>query len=192
LLSAVFAALVALGHVTPATLLLFMFLIGVGGALSAPAWQSVVPQLVPAQDLAPAVAANSVGINISRAIGPALAGSIIGLAGIAAPFWVNALSNLGVIGALLWWRAPRGDASRLPAEGFVSAMQTGFRHARHNPSPARHADTRGGVFSFRQRLLGTAAAGGAQPDLPAEPACTEFCSVPSVPGRSPAPSCCRG
>jgi MFS family permease len=132
LLSAVFAALVALGHVTPATLLLFMFLIGVGGALSAPAWQSVVPLLVPAQDLAPAVAANSVGINISRAIGPALAGSIIGLAGIAAPFWVNALSNLGVIGALLWWRVPRGDASRLPAEGFVGAMQTGFRHARHN------------------------------------------------------------
>jgi MFS family permease len=133
LLSAIFAALVALGHVTPATLLLFMFLIGVGGALSAPAWQSVVPLLVPAQDLAPAVAANSVGINISRAIGPALAGSIIGLAGIAAPFWVNALSNLAVIGALVWWRAPRGDANRLPAEAFFGAMQTGFRHARHNP-----------------------------------------------------------
>lgn len=132
LVSAVFAALVEFGHVTPATLLLFMFLIGVGGALSAPAWQSVVPQLVPAQDLAPAVAANSVGINVSRAIGPALAGSIIGVAGIAAPFWLNALSNLGVIGALLWWRAPRA-ASRLPAERFVSAMYTGFRHARHNP-----------------------------------------------------------
>jgi len=133
LLSAIFAALVEFGAVQPATLLLFMFLIGVGGALSAPAWQSVVPQLVPAQDLAPAVSANSVGINISRAIGPALAGSIIGLAGIAAPFWVNALSNLGVIGALLWWRAPRVETSRLPAERFISAMQTGFRHARHNP-----------------------------------------------------------
>ena len=133
LLSAIFAALVALGNVTPATLLLFMFLIGVGAALSAPAWQSVVPLLVPAEDLASAVSANSVGINISRAIGPALAGSIIGLAGIAAPFWVNAVSNLAVIGALLWWRAPRSHTSRLPAEGFVSAMQTGFRHARHNP-----------------------------------------------------------
>jgi MFS family permease len=132
LLSAIFAALVAMGDVTPASLLVFMFLIGVGGALSAPAWQSVVPQLVPPADLAPAVSANSVGINISRAIGPALAGSIIGLAGMAAPFWVNALSNLGVIAALLWWRAPRSEASRLPPEGFVSAMQTGFRHARHN------------------------------------------------------------
>jgi len=133
LLSAIFAVMVEFGHVTPGSLLLFMFLIGSGGALSAPAWQSVVPQLVPAQDLAPAVAANSVGINISRAVGPALAGSIIGLAGIAAPFWVNALSNLGVIGALLWWRAPPRRASGLPAERFTSAMRAGFRHARHNP-----------------------------------------------------------
>lgn len=133
LLSAIFAAMVEFGHVTPGTLLLFMFLIGAGGALSAPAWQSVVPQLVPAQDLASAVAANSVGINISRAVGPALAGTIIGLAGIAAPFWLDALSNLGVIGALLWWRAPLTGASRLPAERFASAMRTGFRHARHNP-----------------------------------------------------------
>jgi len=133
LLSALFAALVQFGHVTPGPLLLFMFLIGAGGALSAPGWQAVVPQLVPAQDLAPAVAANSVGINISRAIGPALAGSIIGVAGIAAPFWVNAISNLGVIAALLWWRAPPARADRLPAERFGSAMRTGFRHARHNP-----------------------------------------------------------
>jgi MFS family permease len=132
LLSAIFAALVQFGHVGPSTLLLFMFLIGVGGALSAPGWQAVVPQLVPAQDLAPAVAANSVGINVSRAIGPALAGSIIGLAGIAAPFWLNALSNLGVIGALLWWRPPPSAADRLPPERFGSAMRTGFRYARHN------------------------------------------------------------
>jgi MFS family permease len=132
-LSALFAALVQFGHVTPGSLLLFMFLIGAGGALGAPGWQAVVPQLVPVTDLAPAVAANSVGINISRAIGPALAGSIIGLAGIAAPFWVNAISNLGVIAALLWWRAPPARANRLPAERFGSAMRTGFRHARHNP-----------------------------------------------------------
>jgi MFS family permease len=132
-LSALFAALVQFGHVTPVSLLLFMFLIGAGGALSAPGWQAVVPQLVPVADLAPAVAANSVGINISRAIGPALAGSIIGVAGIAAPFWVNAISNLGVIAALLWWRAPPARADRLPAERFGSAMRTGFRHARHNP-----------------------------------------------------------
>lgn len=132
LVSAIFAALVGLGHVTPTELLLFMFLIGAGGALTAPAWQAIVPDLVPPQDLMPAVAANSVGINVSRAVGPALAGSIIGLLGIAAPFWVNAISNLGVIGALLWWRAPRTRISRLPVERFTSAIFTGFRYARHN------------------------------------------------------------
>ena len=132
LVSAIFAALVGFGHVTPTLLLLFMFLIGAGGALTAPAWQAIVPELVPPQDLMPAVAANSVGINISRAVGPALAGSIIGLLGIAAPFWVNAISNLSVIGALLWWHAPHMGTSRLPAERFTSAIFTGFRHARHN------------------------------------------------------------
>jgi predicted MFS family arabinose efflux permease len=132
LVAAIFAALVGFGEVTPSVLLLFMFLIGVGGALTAPAWQAIVPELVPARDLMPAIAANSVGINISRAVGPALAGSIIGLLGIAAPFWVNAISNLGVIGALLWWRAPHANTSRLPVERFARAMFTGFRYARHN------------------------------------------------------------
>jgi MFS family permease len=132
LVSAIFAALVGFGHVTPIQLLFFMFLIGVGGALTAPAWQAIVPDLVPAQDLMPAVAANSVGINISRAVGPALAGTIIGLVGIAAPFWINAISNLGVIGALLWWRSPRTLTSRLPLERFSNAMIIGIRHARHN------------------------------------------------------------
>ena len=132
LVSAIFAGLVGFGHITPVVLLLFMVLIGAGGALTAPAWQAIVPELVPAQDLMPAIAANSVGINISRALGPALAGSIIGLLGIAAPFWVNAISNLGVIGALLWWHAPRTAINRLPVERFTGAMFTGFRHARHN------------------------------------------------------------
>jgi hypothetical protein len=47
------------------------------------------------------------------------------------PFWLNAVSNLGIIGALLWWRSP--PAHRLPAERFASAFRVGFRHARHNP-----------------------------------------------------------
>jgi len=49
-------------------LLVFMFLIAAFAALEAPAWQSTVPQLVPKEDLGPAIAANSVGMNISRAI----------------------------------------------------------------------------------------------------------------------------
>lgn len=126
------ALLVWLNIVTPFTLLVFTFLAGAGAALIAPAWQAIVPQLVPRENLHPAVALNSVGINISRAIGPALAGIIIGVLGLAAPFWLNALSNIGVIAALIWWRMP-AQSSHLPAERFGSALRIGLRHARGNP-----------------------------------------------------------
>ena len=132
-LSAAFAALVWIDAVTPVTLLAFTFLLGVCGALTAPVWQSVVPQLVPRADLSSAVAANSAGLNVSRAVGPAVGGAITAAAGIVAPFWLNAVSNLGIIGALLWWRSPPASSRRLPAERFVNAMLTGARHARHNP-----------------------------------------------------------
>ena len=102
------------------------------GALTAPVWQSIVPQLVPRQDLSPAVAANSVGVNVSRAVGPALGGVMAARIGIAAPFWFNAVSNLAVVGALLWWH-PREKGARLPVERFGSAIRIGFRHARNNP-----------------------------------------------------------
>jgi MFS family permease len=133
LVSAVFAAFVWLDLVTPMTLLLFTFLVEAGAALVAPAWQSIVPQLVPKSELTLAVAANSVGINISRAVGPALGGLLTVAIGIAAPFWINAFSNLGSIGALLWWRTTQTAGDRLPAERFANAMRTGVRYARHNP-----------------------------------------------------------
>jgi MFS family permease len=127
-----FAALVWRGLVDPGTLLLFTFLASVAIAFTAPAWPSIVPELVPKEDLAAAVAANSVGINISRAIGPALGGVIIVASGIAAPFWIDGVSNIGVIAALLWWRRPKRAEQRLPAERFTSAIRLGLRHAKYN------------------------------------------------------------
>ena len=132
LICAIYAALVWLNLVTPGNVLLFTFLIGAGGALTYPAWQAIVPQLVPRTLLSSAVAANSVGINISRAIGPALGGLAIAALGIAAPFWVNAISNLAVIGALLWWRVSRDAAPRLPSERVGRAIRAGLRYARYN------------------------------------------------------------
>ena len=126
------ALLVWMNLVNPTILLLFTVLLGAGAAFTAPAWQSVVPQLVPKQDLAAAVASNGVGVNISRAIGPALGGVVIGGLGIAAPFWINALSNFAVIGALLWWKPPSQKGTRLPPERLLGAMVIGFRHARYN------------------------------------------------------------
>jgi MFS family permease/quinol monooxygenase YgiN len=130
--SAVYAAMVSLGMAAPGNLLLFTFLIGAAGALTVPAWQAVVPLLVPKDDLPAAIAANSVGVNISRALGPALGGVTIAGLGIAAPFWINAISNLGVVGALLWWRESKRASTLLPAERFGQAMRVGLRYARHN------------------------------------------------------------
>lgn len=130
--SAIFAALVTFDLVHPVTLLVFMFLIGSIAALEAPAWQAMVPQLVAKEDLRPAIALNSVGVNISRAVGPALAGALIASIGIAAPFWVDAVSNVGVVGVLLRWKSPTASIRPLPAERVTSAIRTGFRYARNN------------------------------------------------------------
>jgi hypothetical protein len=93
-----------------------------------------VPVLVPRDVLPQAVAANSVGINVSRAIGPALGGVVIAAAGVAAPFWLNALSNGAIIAALAWWRPPPQPPQRLPAERFAAALRAGLRYARHSPA----------------------------------------------------------
>lgn len=69
-----FAVLVWLHLITPGTLLLFVFLLESGTAATSPPWQSIVSQLVPRQDLPRAVALNSISVNISRALGPALGG----------------------------------------------------------------------------------------------------------------------
>src|SRR5215470_5325390 len=133
-IAAVFAVLVSLNLVTAAVLLLFTFLISAFGAFTAPAWQAVTPQLVPKQDLPAAIAASSIGFNLSRAIGPALGGALAAVFGIASPFWINAASNLGINGALLRWHPPRQRTTRLPAERFARAIRSGLRYARYNPS----------------------------------------------------------
>jgi predicted MFS family arabinose efflux permease len=132
ILSAIFALMVSFKLDTPITLLATTFLLGVGGALGAPAWLAITPLLVPRRDLEAATAANGVGFNLSRAIGPALGGLAIAGLGIAAPFWIFAISNLGLIAGLLWWRSPEKSAESLPAERLTSAIRTGVRHAANN------------------------------------------------------------
>lgn len=126
------AALVVLGAMTPLLLLAFTFALGAGAAFVAPAWQAVVPSLVPRETLQPAIALNGLGINISRAIGPAVAGVLITAVGLAAPFAVNAASFLVIIAALLLWKPAEAPPSRLPPEPILLSMLTGLRHACHN------------------------------------------------------------
>jgi MFS family permease len=120
------------GASTPLVLLLFTFLLGIGTALTAPAWQSIVPELVPGPELAPAVTLNSAGINVARAVGPALGGLVVAATGPAAAFLLNGFSFAGVIGALIWWRRAV-PVSGLPAERLTAAFGTGLRFVRSEP-----------------------------------------------------------
>lgn len=130
--ASLFAGFVWFHLVTAWSLLVFAFLVATGEAFTAPAWESIVSLLVPKSELPMAVAANSVGVNVSRAVGPAIGGALLGSLGVPSPFLVNAVSNVGSIGALVWWPEPARAATRLPPEHFVSAMIVGLRHARYN------------------------------------------------------------
>lgn len=131
-LMAIFAAVVSFHFASPLVLLLTTFVLSAAWSLNTPAWLSIVPQLVPKPLIPGAIAAHSVGYNLSRTIGPTLGGFIIMEIGMAAPFWIFVAANLAVIGALTWWRAPPRQAASLPAERLSSALRTGLRHAANN------------------------------------------------------------
>ena len=146
LISLGLAWLSGLDLVTPATLLLFTFLIGVGTALTGPAWQASVRGIVPQAELAAAVTLNAIAMNFARAVGPAVGGAVIAAAGAGAAFYLNAACTLVLAGALLWWphRVPRDD---LPRERVGSAIVTGIRYVAE-ASGLRAVLARGMVFGL--------------------------------------------
>lgn len=190
LFSALFALLVTLHAVTPGVLLLFIFLVGILSALETPAWQAIVPLLVPKQALSSASAANSVGINISRVVGPALAGIVILAFGIAAPFWLDAVSNLGVIAVIYWWCPPAKAARTLPAERLLNAVRTGVRYARNNPYLRATLVQAAGFFLLRART-GHCCRSSHTVSSTALPPSTGHSSELSEPGAWQGHSCCR-
>lgn len=122
---------VTLGY-TPVTLLLFSFLLGLATAMTAPAWQAVVPELVNKSELPNAVALNGMGINIARAIGPAAAGILVAMGGPTLVFALNAASFLYISWALWRWQRP-AKVDTLPPEHFWAAVVTGLRYIFHAP-----------------------------------------------------------
>lgn len=142
------AALVSSRLISPVSLIVMTALVSAAAAVGAPPWQAVVTELVPRSDLPSAVSLNSLGINISRAVGPALGGVLVSAFGYGPPFWIDAFSNVGVLGALLWWKKPPRVKSALPPEPFVSAMVIGIRHARYNPHLSATLVRAAGFFLF--------------------------------------------
>jgi predicted MFS family arabinose efflux permease len=125
------------GTVTPQILLIFTFLLGVGAVMNDPAWQSLTPDLVSPNQLASAVALNSAGFNIARAVGPALGGLLIaaiccGTTGSGWAFLINAVSFFGVILFLYRWKPAKTEAHN-GTTTFMGAIGVGLRYARQEP-----------------------------------------------------------
>jgi MFS family permease len=134
ILAATLLAILTLCHLMTAIWLLALtFAIGIGSALTAPAWSAIVPELVPREDMVQAIALNGIGYNLTRAVGPAIAGFLILLGGSSLTFSMYAVSILAVIGALFAWRRSRRFTG-LPREHFVSAMRAGMRFVRNTPA----------------------------------------------------------
>ena len=127
------AVLSWLDLITPGWLLALGLLIGVGVAFNLPAWQALVPNLVPRGLLPSAVALNSAGFNVARAVGPALGGILVATAGPSVAFGINALSFAGVIVAVAaigrHLTAPEPDTASMS-----TAIALGIRFARFTPS----------------------------------------------------------
>jgi MFS family permease len=113
------AVLTAAGQMPPALLIAFTFALGAGAAVQLPGWGATVPELVPRSELRAASRLDLVGVNVSRAVGPALAGVVIAhLGGVPIVFAVNALSVVPFAAALLFWRRPQSDVD-IPRERWA-------------------------------------------------------------------------
>ena len=132
IVAAVMGAVALMGLMTPGRLLSLTFLLGIGSAVSNPAWQAITPELVPASDLPAALSLSGVSINIARAIGPAIGGLIVAASGPWAVFLLNAASFLAIYFVVYRWQ-PVPRASKLPPEEIIGAMRAGMRYLRHSP-----------------------------------------------------------
>lgn len=120
------------GLTTSWILLALTFVLGLGSAMNAPAWQAIVPEIVERSELPAAISLNSVAFNIARAIGPALGGFLVAAIGSGAVFLLNAASFVGVMLVLYRWRRTPVE-SISPTERVLGAMRAGLRYVRHAP-----------------------------------------------------------
>lgn len=144
-------AALALGVLTlfhavgPWPLLAFTFLLGIGAVMNDPAWQAITPDVVSPAQHGSAVALNSAGFNVARAVGPALGGIVVASAGAGWSFLLNAASFFGVVYFLYNWKcAPREP---LATNGIIEAIREGFRYVRGAPQ-VTSVLIRTGAFSF--------------------------------------------
>jgi MFS family permease len=128
----VLAALSLADALTANLLLVLTFVNGIGLAMRWPVFAAIVPDVVPRAQLSPAIALNGIAMNLSRVVGPVLAGALLAVFSSAAVFVLNALlAGIAFTLILRWKHQPK--ASALPGERFVGAMRVGLNYALQSP-----------------------------------------------------------
>lgn len=115
----------ALGTVEVWHILTLSFVVGTAQAFGAPAYQSLLPSLVPREHLPNAIAMNSIQFNLARVVGPALGGLALAKLGAAWCFGLNGLSYLAVIASLMLITA--GFVPSPTKESVGESMKQGLR-----------------------------------------------------------------
>ena len=131
----VLAALVWSGLVQYWHVAVLAAIYGLGRAIDIPARQAYITDLVGKPDLANAVALNSVVFNGARVVGPAVAGLLIARFGVAAAFFLNGLSFVAVLAALLATRT-RGDPDPAGQLGIREGLWGALDYAARTPPVA--------------------------------------------------------
>jgi MFS family permease len=131
-LAALLTVLFVVGDPSAPTLTIIAFANGIGAALGFPAYQAMLPDLVPVEDLPGAIALSSAQYNLGRVVGPALAGIVIAIGGYAWAEGVNAVSFLAVVAVLLTLELPP-PAATARSEKMRRAIVDGFRYVRREP-----------------------------------------------------------
>ncbi len=140
-------ALAFAGLVTPWVLLGLIFAVGVGQTLTSPTWQTLQPELVPAEDRTQAIALGAVNQNLSRAVGPAIGGALYAASSASVLFLVNAISFVPVIGAVARWQERKRPARAAAPEHVREAIRAGGRYVASSPA-LRVILLRAGLFMF--------------------------------------------
>lgn len=130
-LAATLTVLAATDTARPGLVTLIVLAAGCAMALGFPAYQALLPDLVPRGDLPGAVALSSAQWNLGRVIGPALAGVVIGIGGFEWAFGINALSFLAVIVVVASFRLP--PPAPVQEASILAAIRAGARFASTEP-----------------------------------------------------------
>lgn len=132
--------------ISPWVLLVLTFALSAGDAIETPTWRAILPELVKKEDLVAASALNGIEFNFARAVGPALAGGIIAVAGVGLAFALNVVSFAGVIALVLRWKRPARRRTT-PPETLAGATVAALRYVRFSPS-IRTLMLRSGITMF--------------------------------------------